>query len=60
MSKAEIVKQQFEAYIIGLAEYFKAEPAARHVIHLRWGLIERETAIRIADLVQASHSEVAR
>ena len=54
MASSQTVKQQFEAYVIGLAEYFRAEPAAISVTHQRWGLIERETAIRIAAQVQAS------
>lgn len=60
MANSQTEKQQFETYIVGLAEYFSAEPAAHSVTHQRWGLIERETAIRIAALVQASHGEVAR
>ena len=48
MTTGQTVKQQFEAYILGLAEYFAAESAAHSVTHQRWGTIDRQTALRIA------------
>lgn len=45
------VRNEFEALIKSLAEYFEAEPAAASVNTLKFGTLSREQVFRLATLI---------